>query len=42
MQLFERSEFCIFRNEFTYSWELDEVKLEAVARVFDTFCGQKV
>ncbi|MDX1810022.1 MAG: hypothetical protein R3331_10815 [Sulfurospirillaceae bacterium] len=34
MQLFERSEFCIFRNGFTISWELDKVKLEAVARAF--------
>ncbi|MFA6136631.1 MAG: hypothetical protein WC667_00960 [Sulfurimonas sp.] len=42
MQLFERSEFCIFRNGFAIYWELDAVKLEAVARAFlILFCGEK-
>ena len=41
MQLFERSEFCIFRNGFTIYWEPNEVRLEAVARAFWYFFAEK-
>ena len=35
------SEFYVFRNEVTLSWEPNEVRLEAVARAFWYFFAKK-
>jgi hypothetical protein len=35
------SEFYVFRNGFTLSWELAKGKLEAVARAFWYFFAEK-